>query len=81
MHYTYILKSLSHNILYTGSTTNLKRRLHQHNTQQSKSTSPYSPWKLIFYSAFETEELAVNYEKYLKSGSGKAMVYKRLIRR
>ncbi len=45
-----------------------------------KSTRPYLPWKLVFYSAFETLPQAKDFELYLKSGSGKAFAYKRLVK-
>jgi len=37
------------------------------------------PWKLVWYGAFETEKEAKDFERYLKTGSGKAFAYKRLI--
>jgi hypothetical protein len=40
---------------------------------------PHLPWKLVWYGAFETEKQSKNFEEYLKSGSGKAFAYKRLI--
>jgi len=39
------------------------------------------PWKLVFYCAFDNEQKAKDFELYLKSGSGKAFVYKRLVNR
>lgn len=44
-----------------------------------KSTAPYRPWKLITYLAFDSQKLAKDFERYLKSGSGKAFTYKRLV--
>jgi predicted GIY-YIG superfamily endonuclease len=57
----------------------LKNRLKAHNYGLSKSTTPYRPWKLVFYAAFENEKLAKDFESYLKSGSGKSFAYKRLL--
>lgn len=37
------------------------------------------PWKLVWYGAFDTEKEAKDFELYLKSGSGKAFAYKRLV--
>lgn len=37
------------------------------------------PWELVFYAAFETLMQAKDFEQYLKSGSGKAFAYKRLV--
>ena len=79
MYYVYVLKSSKSGNLYTGWTTDLKRRFQEHNDGLSFATKPYLPWKLIFYSAFETERLAKDFELYLKSGSEKAFLKKRLI--
>lgn len=79
MFYTYILRSLKNGELYTGWTNDLKKRFKEHNNGESFATKPYIPWKLIFYASFETEKLAKKFEKYLKSGSGKAFTNKRLV--
>jgi len=79
MHYTYILLSSKSHTFYFGSTNNLKERIQLHNLGKVKSTKPHSPWKLVWYCAFETEKQARDFELYLKSGSGKAFAYKRLI--
>ena len=62
-----------------GWTTDLKKRLQEHNSGLSKATKPYTPWRLVFYAAFETEQLAKDFELYLKSGSGRSFAYKRLL--
>jgi hypothetical protein len=55
-----------------GYTTNIKRRFAEHNDSQSFHTSKYAPWKLEMYFVFSTETKALKFEKYLKSGSGRA---------
>lgn len=79
MYYTYILLSSKSHIFYFGSTINLKGRIKLHNTGKVKSTKPHLPWKLTWYCAFETEKQSREFEIYLKSGSGKAFAYKRLV--
>jgi putative endonuclease len=79
MFYTYILLSSKSHIFYFGSTNNLKRRFTLHNNGEVKSTKPHIPWKLIWYGAFNTEKEAKDFELYLKTGSGKAFAYKRLV--
>jgi putative endonuclease len=79
MFYTYVLKSSKSGLYYTGYSSDLKKRFQEHNSGLSASTKPYIPWKLVYYSAFETEKLAKDFELYLKSGSGKAFLHKRLI--
>jgi predicted GIY-YIG superfamily endonuclease len=80
MYYTYILKSSKSGLFYTGWTTDLRKRVKQHNSGESFATKPYRPWKLVYYAAFETEKLAKDFERYLKSGSGKAFAKKRLLK-
>jgi len=79
MYYTYILLSSKSHIFYFGSTNNLKKRLELHNKGDVPSTKSHAPWKLVWYCAFETEKQSRDFELYLKTGSGKSFVYKRLI--
>ena len=77
MQYVYILQSLKDpHRYYTGSTNNIVERLNQHNAGQSESqsrhSSMYGPWKLIVQIGFEDRAKAFAFEKYLKSGSGRA---------
>ncbi len=79
IYYTYILLSSKSHTFYFGYAKDLKLRFKQHNNGEVKSTKPYLPWKLVWYAGFETEKQARDFEQYLKSGSGKAFAYKRLI--
>src|SRR5947208_3476705 len=79
VYYTYILKSLTAEIFYTGSTNDLKRRLSEHDAGISFATKPHVPWKLMFHAAFQDEYMSKKFEKYLKSGSGKAFAKKRFL--
>ncbi len=73
MFYAYILQSTSHmGQFYRGHTSDLKERLAEHNAGRCPHTSKYMPWGVKFYAAFETLELAQQFERYLKSGSGHA---------
>jgi predicted GIY-YIG superfamily endonuclease len=66
MHYTYILQSLtSQDRFYIGSTSNLKRRLAEHNSGESTHTNKFKPWRIKTYIAFDNKEKAMNFEKYL----------------
>ncbi len=79
MYYTYTLLSEKSHRFYFGSTNDLKQRIKLHNSGNVKSTKLNLPWKLVWYGAFETEKQARDFELYLKSGSGKAFAYKRLV--
>jgi putative endonuclease len=79
MHYVYRLRSGRFpNQECTGSTNDLKNRLRQHNLGQNISTAPFRPWRLTFYAAFESPTTARAFERYLKTGSGKAFARNRL---
>lgn len=79
MHYAYILLSSKSHTFYFGSTNDLRARLKLHNVGGVPSTKPHLPWKLVWYGAFTTEKEARDFERYLKTGSGKAFAYKRLV--
>lgn len=79
MHYTYILLSSKSHVFYFGSTKDLKNRLEFHNLGKVKSTKHGVPWKIAWYAGFNTEKEACDFEQYLKTGSGKAFAYKRLV--
>ena len=73
MFYTYVLQSVdSPKQTYRGHTSDLNERLVEHNAGNCPHTSKYKPWRIKFYAAFETLELAQEFERYLKSGSGHA---------
>lgn len=79
MHYVYLLESLSTPAeRYVGATSDLRRRLDEHNAGKSPHTSKFAPWRLVTYLAFSDESKAAVFERYLKSGSGHAFARKRL---
>jgi predicted GIY-YIG superfamily endonuclease len=79
MHYVYLLKSqLDCRKRYIGVTSDLGRRLAQHNSGRCVSTRLHTPWTLESYLAFSSRERAFSFERYLKSGSGAAFANKRL---
>jgi putative endonuclease len=78
MHYVYILRSTEGDHFYVGHTDELRSRVKSHNAGGSPHTAKYRPWKLVTYIAFSDEDRAVAFERYLKSGSGRAFAAKRL---
>ena len=79
MHYVYLLESvLAPGQRYVGVTSDIKRRIADHNAGKSSHTSKYAPWKLVTYVAFSDRQKAEAFERYLKSGSGHAFAKKRL---
>ncbi len=75
MHYVYLLNSESHpRQPYVGSTGDLQQRLKDHNEGRSPHTAKFRPWILVAYFAFVQKQTAIEFEKYLKSGSGRAFM-------
>jgi len=71
--YVYILQSeIDSDRFYVGYTENIKERIGEHNRKKCPHTKKYAPWKLKNFLAFETKEKALEFEKYLKSSSGRA---------
>ena len=65
--------------IYTGCTSNLTERLVRHNNGEVSYTSNKRPFELITYIVFTDKYKAYFFERYLKSGSGKAFAFKRLV--
>lgn len=66
MFYTYILKSIKDENLYIGYTSDLKRRVFEHNSGKNRSTKPRVPLKLVYYEAYKSKNDAKNRETNLK---------------
>src|SRR3989344_8830330 len=70
MYYVYILKSLGRpGAIYAGSTSNLRKRLAEHNSGKGVYTNKHKPWKLEMYIVFSDRKTAEDFEAYLKSNS------------
>jgi predicted GIY-YIG superfamily endonuclease len=79
MHYAYIIETItSPKVSYIGYTADLRSRLAAHNAGQNRSTAACRPWKLRTYLSFDDKKRARSFEKYLKSGSGRAFATRRL---
>ena len=68
--YVYILKSEIVNKFYTGSTSNLEKRIEFHNSPRARWTKKYQPCVLIHSEEFNSRSDAVKREKFLKSLKG-----------
>ncbi|WP_431736541.1 GIY-YIG nuclease family protein [Cellulosispirillum alkaliphilum] len=73
--YVHTRKSQLPSTSIRGQTSDLRRRLAQHNEGKCHSTLKYSPWKINAYFAFEALSKAQSFEKYVKIGSGHAFRY------
>ncbi|KKS82653.1 MAG: excinuclease ABC C subunit domain-containing protein [Candidatus Wolfebacteria bacterium GW2011_GWC1_43_10] len=77
MYYIYSLKCK--NSYYVGCTDNLKNRLERHQKGQVPATANRLPIKLDFYFVTPDKYKAFEFEKYLKSGSGRAFIKKHFL--
>jgi len=57
---------------YVGITSNVHRRLEWHNAGQNVHTATNKPWIVLVALEFNIEAVAKRFERYLKSGSGRA---------
>ncbi len=71
--YVYILTNKHHTVLYVGMTTDLRTRLWEHKNKINPSsfTARYNLVKPIYYEGFDSEEEALERERYMKGKSRK----------
>lgn len=79
MYFVYILKSTVREFHYIGLTDSLEIRIDQHHHGLSPVTNPYRPLELAWYCVFPNKFIAAKFEKYLKSGSGRAFAKRHLL--
>ena len=79
MWYVYIIESQVKDWKYVGITDELKSRLQKHNRGEVQSTKHYRPIILAAYVAVRDKERAAALEKYFKTGSGRAILEKRIL--
>jgi putative endonuclease len=71
--YVYILRSIPEpDRHYVGRTSNVARRLLWHNAGQNVHTARNRPWRIVVSLEFASDEAAFRFERYLKTGSGRA---------
>lgn len=78
MKYVYILQSFDGNHFYIGISDDLVARLSKHNAGAVTHTAKFAPWRIKTYIAFAEQSRAIAFERYLKSGSGRAFAKARL---
>ena len=77
--YVYVLESVKDNERYIGYTSNLKRRLEEHNKSKSFATMLRLPFKLIYFEGCRNEMDAKRREHYLKTTQGRRFLGLRLL--
>jgi len=71
LYYIYVLYSDKFDRFYVGLSSDIQRRLKNHNFGHVKSTKAYLPWRIVHFETFETRIEARNREKHLKSAAGR----------
>jgi len=74
MFYVYILRSQKSQELYIGYTSDLKKRIKEHNSGRSRYTSGHKPYVLAYYEAYSSQKDAKHREESLKL-RGRARVH------
>ena len=70
----YVLQSERDLLLYHGFTTNIDKRIKDHNNGHTISTSKRRPLKLVFCEFYLSKKDAFRREKYFKTSQGKRML-------
>jgi predicted GIY-YIG superfamily endonuclease len=77
--YVYILQSEANpDHYYAGLTEDLRTRLRKHNSGAVPHTARFKPRRIKSAIAFTDKQRAVDFERYLKTASGRAFAKKRL---
>jgi len=72
-HFVYVIRSVPQpTCYYAGLTSNVAARLTAHNEGHSQHTAALRPWQFVASVEFANEHSAAMFERYLKSGSGRA---------
>jgi putative endonuclease len=80
MYYAYVVKSSHKEYYYKGHCHDLDKRIREHNLGMTRSLRPYIPVELIYSEQFETEQQAIEREKYFKSAAGRRFLKTKLAR-
>ena len=68
--YVYLMTNSTNKIIYTGVTSNLKKRIYEHKEKLVDGfTKKYNITKLVYYEEFDVITNAIEREKQIKAGS------------
>lgn len=69
-YYIYMMTNYTNNVIYTGVTNDIIRRIYEHKNQLVKGfTSRYNVNKLVYFEPFDDIKSAITREKQIKAGS------------
>ena len=78
-YYVYLIQSKKTKDLYIGYTSDLKKRIKEHNFGENFSTKSKVPRELIHYEAYKNIKDTMRREKYLKTNQG-SRLFKRMLK-
>ena len=71
-YYIYLMTNKNNNVIYTGTTSNLVKRVFEHKNKLIDGfTKKYNIIKLVYFEQFSDPESAIAREKQIKAGSRK----------
>jgi len=76
MYTVYILQSLKNNRYYVGHTSNIEKRLLQHNSGLTYSTRNHIPWKIVYQKEFNSKSIAQHFELKIKKMKSRQFIEK-----
>ena len=80
MYVVYLIYSKKHSKSYVGYTSDIEKRLFEHNNSELKSyTKAFRPQDLIYTEEFETKTEALKREKWFKTGVGREQIKKIIV--
>lgn len=78
MFFVYVLRSVSTGKHYVGQTSDISRRIHEHNDPEHNPVKFTSrnrgPWELIHSEEYKTRSEAMRRERWLKSGARRGWI-------
>lgn len=78
--FVYVLQSAAESDrYYVGLTSNVAGRIEDHNAGRCLHTTRHKPWRLVASIEFTRQDTAVLFEKYLKTGSGRAFAKRHFV--
>lgn len=67
-YFVYIITNFTNSVLYTGITSNLRKRVYEHRHKLVEGfTKKYNVWKLVYYEVHEEAISAIKREKQIKN--------------
>jgi len=80
MKIVYLIQSEKDSSVYSGNSDDFHDRFKRHNKGRVNSTKNRAPWKHVCHIVFEDNQTAYDFERYLKTGSGRAFIKKRFLK-